>query len=475
MTFLPFGEWRPDVADYEGQHSDNIDGVLPQGDGYGPFPGATGSWANVLGASVNGLFTAIKNDGTMLVFVATTANRLYVNTGVWNWTDVSKGGVAYTAPPTGMNWQFAQFNNYVFAVQQNTAPQVYDMTSSSAFADLGGSPPSAGSIAIVNRFVVLSNVLSPNGYRIQWSGLNATTTWTSGVSQSDYQDIADGGLVRGVVGGEYGTILQDYSIRRMNFAPGSPYVFSIERIAQNDGVHPLAMYSAVQAGDRIFFYSPSGFKMLLPGGYPIAIGKEKIDRTFYDDYGGFSSVAQSALFIGIADTHKPRVYWSYPSNSATTGQFDKILVYDWQLERWSRASVTGEYLGPLATSTGSGSQGQFDIGIVNTSHRLQTLTGSNLAATLDTAQHSAGGRRIFVRGFRPITDASNVKGQASQQETESDVATYGPGTAKTVGADGMIPIRFSTRFSRARITIPAAASWTYASGVEPDIAIEGEK
>ena len=56
-------------------------------------------------------------------------------------------------------------------------PQVFDLTSSSAFADLGGSPPQARYIAMVGRFVVLSGLLS-TPYRIQWSGLNATTTWT---------------------------------------------------------------------------------------------------------------------------------------------------------------------------------------------------------------------------------------------------------------------------------------------------------
>ena len=83
------------------------------------------------------------------------------------------------------------------------APQAYNLTSSSAFADLGGSPPQAAYIGVINRFVVLGGLLN-EPYRVQWSGLNAITTWTSGTSYSDYQDQPDGGIVRGISGGEQG-------------------------------------------------------------------------------------------------------------------------------------------------------------------------------------------------------------------------------------------------------------------------------
>jgi hypothetical protein len=38
MPLLPFGEYKPDVSDYEGQATKNVRNVLPRGDGYGPFP-----------------------------------------------------------------------------------------------------------------------------------------------------------------------------------------------------------------------------------------------------------------------------------------------------------------------------------------------------------------------------------------------------------------------------------------------------
>jgi hypothetical protein len=38
MALLPFGEYKPDCSDYEGQATKNVLNVLPRGDGYGPFP-----------------------------------------------------------------------------------------------------------------------------------------------------------------------------------------------------------------------------------------------------------------------------------------------------------------------------------------------------------------------------------------------------------------------------------------------------
>src|SRR5437660_4604089 len=210
MPLLPFGEFRPDVSDYDDAHSNRLDNVLPRGDGYGPFPDFT-PFTSALPAPCRGFFVARRIDGAVSIF-AGTATRLYVleNTD-FGWTDVSKGAAAYAGLASTDQWQFAQFNNFVVAVQANAPPQAFDLTAASAFADLAGSPPQARYVAVIGRFLVLSGLPS-NPYRIQWSGLNATTAWTAGVAQSDFQDLPDGGIVRGVAGGEFGVIFQDAAI-----------------------------------------------------------------------------------------------------------------------------------------------------------------------------------------------------------------------------------------------------------------------
>ena len=253
-VMLPFGEYKPDLSNFNGQTTQLALNVVPRADGYGPWKALTPVTASLPAAS-RGTFYARKTDGTIVVFAGTSTRLYKLDNTTLAWTDVSKGAVAYSALPSTDHWGFAQFGNLVIAVQANTVPQVYDISSGSAFADLGGSPPQARYAAVVGRFLVLSGLLS-TPYRIQWSGLNAITTWTPGVNSSDFQDFPDGGVVRGVAGGEFGVIFQDSVIRRMVYAVGASYVFKIDRIAEDKGL--LAPYSPHSRRRQDFLSRQSG-------------------------------------------------------------------------------------------------------------------------------------------------------------------------------------------------------------------------
>jgi hypothetical protein len=344
-------EFAPDLSPFGKPESQLIQNVLPRKDGYGPIPSPS-VYSSALPAPCRGFFRARNSDGSVTIFAATATKLYKLNNTNFTWNDISKGGGSYTGVPSSDQWQFAQFNNFIFAVQINIAPQVFDLTSSSAFADLGGSPPQARYIAVVNRFVVLSGLGSSTPYRIQWSGLNATTTWTSGVSSSDFQDLPDGGIVRGIGGGETGLIMQDAAIRRMIFAPGSSYIFQIERVAQDKGI--FAPLSLVRGGDRLFFCGNDGFQMVQPGGYPQPIGKERVDRTFFAD----ADSSNLQLMQGAYEPRSTRVYWAYKSLAGASGVFDKVLVYDYALDRWAIATgIMGEYLSNLPSSADVGGAG----------------------------------------------------------------------------------------------------------------------
>jgi hypothetical protein len=486
MPFIPFGEYRPDVADYQAPFAAVLQNALPRGDGYGPFPDLS-AFSTALAGPCRGFFKAIKADGSIAIFAA-TATRIYqLNNTNFTWTDVSKGGAAYAALSNIDNWQFAQFNNFVIAVQANVAPQVFDLRSSAAFADLAGAPPQARYISVVGAFIVLSGLLS-SPYRVQWSGLDDVTQWTPGVESSDFQDLPDGGIVRGVAGGEYGNIFQDTAIRRMTFAPGSPFVFQIERIAEDRGLY--APYSLIRAGDRIFFLSANGFMTMAPSGAPAPIGKERVDRTFFADL----DKGNLQLVIGASDPRNARVIWAYKSSSGAAGLFDKLLCYDYVLDRWSPVAIAGEYLGSLSQpgltlenlDAISGSLDALvpsldsfatsvtpEIAAFNAGHVLGFFRGSNLEAVIDTGAQMLDGRRVFVRGLRPITDAATVYGSVLAAERWPDAAIATPESA--MDARGLIALRASTRYARGRIRVPAGTPWSFALGVEPDFAPEGSR
>jgi hypothetical protein len=344
MALIAWGPWTPDTSDYEGTSVKNIQNVVPRGDGYGPFPNFVALTQN-LPAVCRGGFYALKADGSVAIF-AGTSDRLYqLNNTDFSWTDVSLSGSAYGALSANAQWQFAQTGNFVFATQANALLQVFDLTSSSAFGNALGSPPQAAYISVVGQFLVLSGLLS-TPYRIQWSGLdnfNSSTSWTAGVSQSDFQDFPDGGIVRGVAGGEFGTIFQDQAIRSMSYVQGD-VIFQIERITQDMGLY--APYSIVRAGSTVFFYAGQGFYKIDPGQLPVQIGRERVDRTFLADLDN----SNLQLFMGAADPRNTRIYWAYKSVSGSVGLYDKIIGYDRVLDRWFQLSVSGEYLLGLSQS-----------------------------------------------------------------------------------------------------------------------------
>jgi hypothetical protein len=339
IMFPPFA---PDLSDQETQTSQNILNVVPQADGYGPFP----SWqafSQPLPSNDNvprGSFFARNTDGTVSIFVATATNIYLLNNTTFAWTNVSQGGGPYTALPTTGQWVFEQFNAFVIAVQANVNPQVFQLGVSTAFADLGGNPPQAAYVAIVNRFVVLSG-LAANGWRIQWSDLDAPTTWTPGTGQADFQDLPDGGFTKPILGFDlYGVIFQDNMCRLLTYTAGSPVIFTITKITGGDGNGILAPYAAVIDQDNVFWLSQEGVKMMAPGGAPTPIGKEIVDRFIFRNID--SSQLQLCMFT--TDPTVSRVYLAFKSLAGTAGNFDIMLTYDWELQKWSRINVTGQFI-----------------------------------------------------------------------------------------------------------------------------------
>src|SRR6266436_4300816 len=324
---LPFGEYRPDIVDYDGISSQLITNVVPRGDGYGPHPDLS-AFTKTLPAACRGAFSAQKADGSIVTFAGTATKLYQLNNTDFSWVDVSRSGGTYTALNVTSNWHFVQFGNLVFATQANDLLQVFNIqTPSTNFSNNSGSPPQAAYVIVVGQFLVLLGLLSLP-FREQWSGIGDTTNWTAGVGQSDFQDFADGGILTGGAGGEYGVIFQTKTIRQMTYAPGSSYIFQFTRICEDQGL--IVPDALVRAASKIIFYSAQGFQLLVPGALPIPIGKEKIDRSFAVDWDS----SQPQLFVGSNDPNSTRAYFSYKSVNGPSLLADTLLIYDYVLERW---------------------------------------------------------------------------------------------------------------------------------------------
>jgi len=115
-----------------------------------------------------------------------------------------------------------------------------------------------------------------------------------------------------------------------------------------------------------------------------------------------------------------------------------------------------------------------ELSLFDADHKLAYFRGPALEATVETAEMGTDGKRIFVRGYRPITDAAAVYGSASYRETQQ----ASPASTSEVlinASTGRVDLRKSTRYSRIKSRIPAGTSWTFIAGIEPDIIQEGLK
>jgi hypothetical protein len=88
MPPLLFGEWRPDVADYEQQHSKTITNALARGDGYGPVRSLQ-AFTDVLPSACRGAFLATNADGTIAVFAGTATNLYRLDNTDLTWNNVT--------------------------------------------------------------------------------------------------------------------------------------------------------------------------------------------------------------------------------------------------------------------------------------------------------------------------------------------------------------------------------------------------
>jgi hypothetical protein len=562
---LEFGPYAPDLNDIGSQISADILNVYPRKDGYGPFKSLQ-AFTLALPAACRGFFFARKSDGSIAVFAGTSTNLYQLDNSTFNWTLVSKGGIAYSPLVSTDNWQFAQFNDLVIAVQVNTAPQKFTLASSTAFVDLLGTPPSAAFVSIVGFFVVLTGLLS-NPRRVQWSDLGAPETWTAGVGLSDFQDLSDGGNVINSSGGDaYGVVFQQESIRTITYAPGSSVVFQIARVSTKETL--FANYGIINVGDKTFYCGASGFKMIVGSGAPQPIGKEWVDRYF------FANVDRSNLQLmqGASDPTSTRVYWAYKSQEGAAGLFDTILMYDYALQRWSQLSISGEYLAALAkpgltleqldaiapgvltvlgaANNGAGlirlqlnavtnanftiagqnfivvqgitptyMNGTWRVNVIDathidligstfaaawvsggavggsldalsfsldsitkasaaelaafdSSHKLGFFNGANLEAIMETPEGDPQGATVEINGLRPVTDCATAYVSVGMRMSTGDAITYSDEVQ--VDDQGWAEAYVETRYARGKLRCPAGADWSYATGIQPDVAIAGE-
>lgn len=469
---LNFGEWLPDQPGLVGALQD-AQNVIAQTVGYGPFPMEMDYSASA-SENLNSVFTG-SFGSTANIFAGGNSKLFKFDSTDLSMDNVSKlGGYTGTKP-----WKFTQFGKVVIAANGAEKLQAWTLGSSTAFADLAAAAPIASYVTVVRDFVVAANISSyPN--RVQWSDINDEADWISGgASQSDYQDIPDGGDIVGITGGEFGLILLDQAIVRMSYI-GAPLFFQFDTISRQLGCYESG--SIAQYGPLTFFLSDDGFYMC-DGQTIKPIGAEKIDRWFFDD----ANPSLLSKMSAAIDPVRKVVAWSYPNTNA--GQ--TILVYNWQVQRWTYAYTQADYIASMATSAVtlegldlySASIDALDTSLDSRiwlggkfvfsglqDAKIVTFTGEPNTANIETGDFVAGQNSV-VKLARPQVDNGSASVAVASRDRLDDSITFGTSTA--ADSDNRVSLRSFGKYHRLRV-IPSG-NWTTIVGVDVDTTQAGRR
>ena len=187
---------------------------------------------------------------------------------------------------------------------------------------------------------------------------------------------------------------------------------------------------------------------------------------------------------GVHDPENRLAVWIFASGTAPAGVYDRLLVYNYTVDRWSWGELATETLftdcargRSLEDLDASGSldslpfasldvaalqNGRQLVACFDTSHRLALFNGDTLEAVIDTAEQ--GGSRMMVHGLRPLADAAAAQAMPVYRNREMDTRRYGEFTKQQ--RDGVCYQHLSTVYLSARIKIPAGEHWSHAVGVE---------
>lgn len=481
--FLPFGEWLPDRPPFDNPGALVARNVVPDVNSYRSFP-KLAPYADALAMQAKGAIIARDAVGNYYNYAGDVV-RLYSLNGL-TWDNVTRVSSDYTTPEQDY-WEFVQFGTIVIAVNGANAdlPQAISLGAAN-FYDLSGGPPRAKHITSIRDFVVMGNIsaTATSPQMVRWSAINNASSWTpDAATLADFQDLpGDGGHIQKVVGGEYGVVFQEKAIFRMDWA-GSPTIFQFNKVATNIGA--FAPQSVVSYRNFIFFLAEDGFYQF-DGSNVTPIGQNKVDRTFFNEL----DLNYVYRIHALIDPVRKVVLWAYPGPGNVGGRPNRMMVYHWATDRWSRIEdVDIELLFRHATTairlddldslfpnidsmvvpfdSNQWAGGTYQLAAFNGTHELNAFNGSTMSAVVETGEISLNRDRdgcAFVTEVRPITEGVSASAQIviATRITNTEPPTYAVAVAP--GSSGFASVRSVGRYHRFQLEV--AGSFDFLQGVD---------
>jgi hypothetical protein len=460
-----FSEWLPDQPVFLNEGLTVADGCFAIKNGYAPVgsfePSANGGLPS---QSYGG--AAYRTNGETYSFGATlTSLYRYTTAG---YTELA-GGLS-----NALGLKFSPYSTLMLVTNGSDPVKKFTPAPSNAVTDLGGFPPVARYIAVVGGFVVLGYA-SGSPSRVAWCNQGNPEQWTPSVSsEAGVFDMATGGDITGVVGGEYGLIFQENRIVRMSYT-ASDTIWQFDEIATDVGC--IMPGSIATWGRMTFFLSNRGF-MVCDGSTVTPVADEKVSRWYMNQIDRVYAVNTTAIIDPRNSLYVITIPSAFPSAS--------LLLYNYSLGKWSTAKISTERLipglsqeytlesldalyGSLDAMTESLDSATFRGGyplllLYDSQHRLGALSGAPVDATFsDAVREFASGKRTRLRSVRPITDAQTPQVTVSGMNSFSGSPT--PTNYTVMRGNGTFSVRENWNLTQITVAIPSQR-WSYAQGYD---------
>jgi len=497
MAMVPFGPWLPDQSDYSNPGATIAKNVIPRTAGsYAPL-GSLSTVSNAMTNRAQGAAAFRDDDGNVHTFTGDATDLFKLNTTSLDFDEVTSSSAAMTVAEDD-TVEFIQYGNRAIACNGHTdAIQSYVMGASTKFANLASGAPRARHLAVIKDFVFAGNTWDSTdgskGNRVWWSAIDDPTSWpTIGTSaaaavQSDRQDLPVGGWVQkitGALGGLDGAVFMEQAIYRIQYE-GPPTVFGFYLVEEKRGTP--APNSVVNVGTHAFYLAEEGF-FAFTGSGSTAIGDQKVNKWFFNelDQTYFNRI------YGHSDPLNHVVFWAFPGAGSVNGTPNRLIMYNWSVDRWSYAEVDTELLFRDLTTGYTLEQldainsnldlltpsldsrawtgGRLILAAMDTSNKLARFTGANMEATMETAE-TGGPGMTMVNGIRVYVDGGTVTAglKTRDLQTASEVL-IGP---NAIDADGQAHFNKTARYHRGQVVVAAGGTWSHAQGIEYDATPEG--
>lgn len=520
--FVPFGEFAPDRAYYSNPQAGTAGfthiatNVVPASSivsngfaqtTYGPFPGLV-DYSSALDATCQGAFSYVDSTGSGHVYAGDAHDLYELTQASPSWSKVSSTVGVYNTS-ADIDWSFTNFSDTIIATNFNDPVQALSIGSSTKFATLSSAAPKAKYAAVVKDFLVLGytedSTSGTRPQRVWWSAIGEPANWptpgsiTATEFQSDFNEVpGDQGVLTGIIPnlGKWDAILFfERAIWGMSYV-GAPDIFSFYPIAVRGTSAPL---SIVQIDGMCFFLGENGW-FSFDGATVTPIGYDRVDRYFFSDF----SRAFTDRTCGVADPLTHNIYWAYCSTGNSSGYPNKLIIYNYALDKWSTAQISVQYLFrsltfgkslegigaiystlesvPYSLDSPVWAGGQYVLGGFDLTNTMGYLNGTPLLPLIETPQFLIGDgvntstdTRSIITVARPAYDGAGCNPAIAIAASDVLSSPLTLGIAVPANAIGACPQRVGGRYFTAHLSLTAPGNFTHLTGVEVEMVPAGRR